>query len=450
MSSILIKSATIINEGKSFKGDLLVKDGMIDKIGGQINEPADNVINAEGLYLLPGCIDDQVHFREPGLTHKADIFTESRAAVAGGITSFMEMPNTVPNTLTQELLADKYEIASRTSAANYSFFMGAGNDNLEEVLKTDPRTVCGIKVFMGSSTGNMLVDNEKTLEGIFSKAPILVAVHCEDEATIRENAENFKALYGDNLTPEMHPQIRSAEACYKSSSFAVELAKKYNTRLHILHISSALETHLFDNSVPLSEKRITAEACIHHLWFSDKDYPKKGNWIKWNPAIKSGEDREAIIDAVLNDKIDVIATDHAPHTIEEKSQPYIKAPSGGPLVQHALIAMLQLYEQGKISLEKIAEKMAHNPAILFQIEKRGFIREGYWADLVLVDLAKPTEVKKENILSKCGWSPFEGLIFSASINTTIVSGRIAYEKGNVVEGGVGERLLFERGTELAK
>lgn len=450
MSSILIKSATIINEGKSFKGDLLVKDGMIDKIGGQINEQADNVINAEGLYLLPGCIDDQVHFREPGLTHKADIFTESRAAVAGGITSFMEMPNTVPNTLTQELLADKYEIASRTSAANYSFFMGAGNDNLEEVLKTDPRTVCGIKVFMGSSTGNMLVDNEKTLEGIFSKAPILVAVHCEDEATIRENAENFKALYGDNLTPEMHPQIRSAEACYKSSSFAVELAKKYNTRLHILHISSALETHLFDNSVPLSEKRITAEACIHHLWFSDKDYPKKGNWIKWNPAIKSGEDREAIIDAVLNDKIDVIATDHAPHTIEEKSQPYIKAPSGGPLVQHALIAMLQLYEQGKISLEKIAEKMAHNPAILFQIEKRGFIREGYWADLVLVDLAKPTEVKKENILSKCGWSPFEGLIFSASINTTIVSGRIAYEKGNVVEGGVGERLLFERGTELAK
>ncbi len=444
MSSILIKSATIINEGKSFKGDLLVKDGMIDKIGGQINEPADKVINAEGLYLLPGCIDDQVHFREPGLTHKANIFTESRAAVAGGITSFMEMPNTVPNTLTQELLADKYEIASRTSAANYSFFMGAGNDNLEEVLKTDPRTVCGIKVFMGSSTGNMLVDNEKTLEGIFSKAPILVAVHCEDEATIRENAENFKALYGDNLTPEMHPQIRSAEACYKSSSFAVELAKKYNTRLHILHISSALETHLFDNSVQLSEKRITAEACIHHLWFSDKDYPKKGNWIKWNPAIKSGEDREAIIEAVLNDKIDVIATDHAPHTIEEKSQPYIKAPSGGPLVQHALIAMLQLYEQGKISLEKIAEKMAHNPAICFQIEKRGFIREGYWADLVLADLTKPTKVSKESILSKCGWSPFEGLIFSTSIDTTIVSGRIAYENGKVIEGGVGERLLFTR------
>lgn len=444
MSSILIKSATIINEGKSFQGDLLIKDGVISKIAGQIDQPADKVINAEGLHLFPGCIDDQVHFREPGLTHKADIFTESRAAVAGGITSFMEMPNTVPNTLTQELLADKYEIASKTSAANYSFFMGAGNDNLEEVLKTDPRTVCGIKVFMGSSTGNMLVDNERTLEGIFSKAPILVAVHCEDEATIRANMENFTALYGDDLTPEMHPQIRSAEACYKSSSFAIELAKKHNTRLHILHISSAAETHLFENSVPLSEKRITAEACIHHLWFSDKDYPKKGNWIKWNPAIKSGEDREAILEAVLDGRIDIIATDHAPHTIDEKSQPYIKAPSGGPLVQYALVAMLQLYEQGKISLEKIAEKMAHNPAICFQIEKRGFIREGYWADLVLVDLATPTQVTKKNILSKCRWSPFEGLIFSASIKTTVVSGKIAYENGKVNNEVRGERLTFDR------
>jgi len=444
MSSLLIKSATIINEGESFQGDVLVTDGMIKQISGKINEPADKVINAAGLHLFPGCIDDQVHFREPGLTHKADIFTESRAAVAGGITSFMEMPNTVPNTLTQKLLADKYEIASKTSAANYSFFMGAGNDNLDEVLKTDPRTVCGIKVFMGSSTGNMLVDNEKTLEGIFSKAPILVAVHCEDEATIRENAKNFNALYGDNLTPEMHPQIRSAEACYKSSSFAVGLAKKHNTRLHILHISSALETHLFENSIPLSEKRITAEACIHHLWFSDKDYPKKGNWIKWNPAIKSGEDREAILEAVLDGRIDIIATDHAPHTKEEKSQSYINAPSGGPLVQYALIAMLQFYERGKISLEKIAEKMAHNPAVCFQIEKRGFIREGYWADLVLVDLAKSTEVSREKVLSKCGWSPFEGLIFSASIHTTIVSGRIAYENGKVVESGIGERLMFDR------
>jgi dihydroorotase len=444
MPSILIKSATIINEGKSFEGDLLVKDGIIEKISGQIDEPADKVIDAAGLHLFPGCIDDQVHFREPGLTHKADIYTESRAAVAGGITSFMEMPNTVPNTLTQELLADKYRIASKTSAANYSFFMGAGNDNLEEVLKTDPRKVCGIKVFMGSSTGNMLVDNEKTLEAIFSKAPMLVAVHCEDEATIRENTAKFKMLYGDDLSPEMHPQIRNAEACYKSSSFAVELAKKHNTRLHILHISSALETALFENNTPLSKKRITAEACIHHLWFSDKDYAKKGNWIKWNPAIKSGEDRDAVFSAVMDGRIDIIATDHAPHTIEEKSSPYITAPSGGPLVQHALIAMLQFYAQGKISLEKIAEKMAHNPAICFQIEKRGFIREGYWADLVLVDLATPTEVSRENVLSKCGWSPFEGLFFSASINTTIVSGRIAYENGQVVEGGVGERLAFDR------
>lgn len=444
MSTILIKSATIVNEGKSFKGDLLLRDGRIEDVAERIDVSADEVINASGLHLFPGCIDDQVHFREPGLTYKADIFTESRAAVAGGITSFMEMPNTVPNTLTQELLADKYAIASKTSVANYSFFMGAGNDNLDEVLKTDPRTVCGIKVFMGSSTGNMLVDNEKTLEGIFSKAPILVAVHCEDEGTIRENSTNFKALYGDHLTPEMHPQIRSTEACYKSSSFAVALAKKHNTRLHILHISSALETHLFENSVPLSQKRITAEACIHHLWFSDKDYAKKGNWIKWNPAIKSGEDRAEVLKAVLDDRIDIIATDHAPHTIEEKSQPYLKAPSGGPLVQHALIAMLQLFEQGKISLERIVEKMAHNPAICFQVEKRGFIRKGYWADLVLVDLAQTTEVKRQNVLSKCGWSPFEGLIFSSSIHTTIVSGRIAYQNGKVVENGVGERLLFER------
>ncbi|HEY1009351.1 MAG: dihydroorotase [Daejeonella sp.] len=444
MSSILIHSATLVNENRTFIADVYIKNGLIEQIAGTIDRKADKVIDGRGLHLFPGCIDDQVHFREPGLTHKADIFTESRAAVAGGITSFMEMPNTVPNTLTQELLAEKYEIASRTSVANYSFFMGAGNDNLDEVLKTDPKTVCGIKVFMGSSTGSMLVDNEKTLEGIFSQAPILVAVHCEDEATIRENTANFKALYGDKLTAGMHPQIRSAEACYKSSSFAIELAKKHNTRLHILHISSALETHLFENSIPLSEKRITAEACIHHLWFSDKDYDKKGNWIKWNPAIKSGEDREAIFNAVLDGRIDIIATDHAPHTMEEKSQPYIKAPSGGPLVQHALIAMLQFYDQGKISLEKIAEKMAHHPAICFQIEKRGFIREGFWADLVLVDLSRPTEVTRENILSKCGWSPFDGLIFSSSIHTTIVSGRIAYENGKVTESGIGERLMFSR------
>jgi dihydroorotase len=444
MASILIKSATLVNEGKIIVSDLFVKNGIIEQIGTSLNMPADQEINAEGLHLFPGCIDDQVHFREPGLTHKADIFTESRAAIAGGITSFMEMPNTVPNTLTQELLADKYAIGARTSAANYSFFMGAGNDNLEEVLKTDPKTVCGIKVFMGSSTGNMLVDNEKTLEGIFSHAPILVATHCEDEATIRANAAHFKELYGDNLTPEMHPQIRNAEACYISSSFAVGLAKKFNTRLHILHISTAIETKLFDNTIPLSQKRITSEACIHHLWFSDADYASKGNWIKWNPAVKTAADRDAILQAVLDDHIDIIATDHAPHTIEEKSQEYRNAPSGGPLVQHALVAMLELYKKGKISLEKIVEKMAHSPAICFQVDKRGFIREGYWADLVLVDLNKPQVVNRANVLSKCGWSPFEGEVFSSSVVSTIVSGNLVYENGQIRDGIYGKRLEFNR------
>jgi dihydroorotase len=444
MASILIKSATLVNEGKIIVSDLFVKNGIIEQIGKSLNMSADQEINAEGLHLFPGCIDDQVHFREPGLTHKADIFTESRAAIAGGITSFMEMPNTVPNTLTQELLADKYQIGARTSAANYSFFMGAGNDNLEEVLKTDPKKVCGIKVFMGSSTGNMLVDNEKTLEGIFSQAPILVATHCEDEATIRANAAHFKELYGDNLTPEMHPQIRNAEACYISSSFAVGLAKKYNTRLHILHISTAIETSLFDNTIPLSQKRITSEACIHHLWFSDADYASKGNWIKWNPAVKTAADRDAILQAVLDDHIDIIATDHAPHTIEEKSQEYSKAPSGGPLVQHALIAMLELYKKGKISLEKIVEKMAHSPAVCFQVDKRGFIREGYWADLVLVDLNKSQTVTKDNLLYKCGWSPFEGEIFSSSVISTIVSGNLVYENGQIKDGIYGKRLEFNR------
>jgi dihydroorotase len=444
MASILIKSATLVNEGKIIVSDLFVKNGIIEQIGTSLNMPADQEINAEGLHLFPGCIDDQVHFREPGLTHKADIFTESRAAIAGGITSFMEMPNTVPNTLTQELLADKYAIGARTSAANYSFFMGAGNDNLEEVLKTDPKTVCGIKVFMGSSTGNMLVDNEKTLEGIFSHAPILVATHCEDEATIRANAAHFKELYGDHLTPEMHPQIRNAEACYISSSFAVGLAKKFNTRLHILHISTAIETKLFDNTIPLSQKRITSEACIHHLWFSDADYASKGNWIKWNPAVKTAADRDAILQAVLDDHIDIIATDHAPHTIEEKSQEYRNAPSGGPLVQHALVAMLELYKKGKISLEKIVEKMAHSPAICFQVDKRGFIREGYWADLVLVDLNKSQVVNRANVLSKCGWSPFEGEVFSSSVVSTIVSGNLVYENGQIRDGIYGKRLEFNR------
>lgn len=444
MSSILIKSASIVNEGQIFIGDVFIKDGFIEQIGSGLNMYADKEINAEGLHLLPGCIDDQVHFREPGLTHKADIFTESRAAVAGGITSFMEMPNTVPNTLTQELLEDKFNIASRSSIANYSFFMGAGNDNLEEVLKTNPRNVCGIKVFMGSSTGNMLVDNEKTLEGIFSKAPTLVATHCEDEATIRANAERFNTIYGDQLTPDMHPLIRNAESCYISSSFAVGLAKKFNTRLHVLHISTAIETSLFDNSIPLSQKRITSEACIHHLWFSDADYASKGNWIKWNPAIKTAADRDEIFKAVLDNRIDVIATDHAPHTIDEKSQPFSKAPSGGPLVQHALPAMLEFYRQGKISLEKVVEKMAHSPAICFQIENRGFIREGYWADLVLVDLNKPLTVSRSNVLSKCGWSPFEGQTFSSSVVSTIVSGKLVYEQGVIKDGIVGKRLSFNR------
>ena len=441
--TILIKQATVVNEGKQFVADVLVKNGFIERIDGSINQAADTVIDAEGLYLLPGMIDDQVHFREPGLTHKANIYTESRAAVAGGITSFMEMPNTVPNTLTQELLADKYAIAAKTSLANYSFFMGASNDNLDEVLRTDAKNVCGIKVFMGSSTGNMLVDNPNTLENLFSKCPMLIATHCEDEATIKNNLAHYKALYGDQIIIEMHPKIRSAEACYLSSSLAVELAKKHNTRLHILHISTERETHLFDNTRPLKDKKITAEACIHHLWFSDTDYASKGNLIKWNPAVKTAEDRAGILKAVLDGHIDIIATDHAPHTIEEKAQPYLAAPSGGPLVQHALPALLEMYHQGKISLEQVVEKTAHNPAICFNIEKRGFLREGYWADLVLVDLNSPWTVNKENILYKCGWSPFEGQVFKSSIRHTIVSGNLVWSEGGFAGDVSGKRLGFE-------
>ncbi|MCX3266779.1 dihydroorotase [Pedobacter agri] len=444
MNSYLIKAAKIVNEGQKIVADVLIKDGFIEKIGQNLSAAGATEINAEGQYLLPGMIDDQVHFREPGLTHKADIFTESMAAVAGGITSFMEMPNTVPNTLTQELLADKYAIAAETSLANYSFYMGASNDNIEEVLKTDARNVCGIKVFMGSSTGNMLVDNEKTLENIFSKAPILVATHCEDEATIRHNLAEFKAKYGDDLTIEMHPLIRSAEACYKSSSLAVELAKAYKTRLHILHISTAKEIALFDNSIPLKDKKITAEACVHHLWFNDKDYATKGNFIKWNPAVKTEEDQNGILAGVLNDNIDVIATDHAPHTLEEKNQPYAQAPSGGPLVQHALPALLEMHLQGKISLEKIVEKTAHNLAICFDIEKRGFIREGYWADLVLVDVKDSWKVTKLNNFYKCGWSPFDGDTFQASVTHTFVSGNLAYQKGRFTTDQIGKRLTFAR------
>lgn len=444
MNTYLIKGATLVNEGRQFIADVLIKNGLIDKIGENLSFANAIEIDAEGLHLLPGMIDDQVHFREPGLTHKADIFTESMAAVAGGITSFMEMPNTVPNTLTQDLLADKYAIAAQTSLANYSFYMGASNDNIAEVLKTDPKKVCGIKVFMGSSTGNMLVDNEQTLENIFSKAPMLVATHCEDEQTIRENLAKFKAQYGDELSIEMHPLIRSAEACYKSSSLAVELAKRHQTRLHILHISTAKEVALFDHVTPLKDKKITAEACVHHLWFNDQDYATKGNLIKWNPAVKTAADQAGILQGVLTDHIDVIATDHAPHTLTEKQQAYALAPSGGPLVQHAMPALLEMHLQGKITLEKIAEKTAHNLAICFDIEKRGFIREGYWADLILVNLNDPFKVTPLNVFYKCGWSPFDGETFQASITHTFVSGNLAYQNGKFTTNEIGKRLTFAR------
>lgn len=444
MSRTILKNGVIINEGKSFEGDILIVNERIEKIAPSISEETAKVIDLKGKWILPGCIDDQVHFREPGLTHKANLFTESRAAVAGGITSFMEMPNTVPNTLTQELLQDKYNTASSQAIANYSFFMGASNENSEEVLKTNPKNVCGVKVFMGSSTGNMLVDNETTLDNLFSKVPMLIATHCEDEATIRRNIEQAKAQYGENVPIEQHPIIRSEEACYLSSSMAVRLAKKHNTRLHILHISTAKELELFDNTIPLAQKRITAEACVHHLWFSEEQYKEKGTFIKWNPAVKKASDRDAIMQGVLDNKIDIIATDHAPHTIEEKENSYFKAPSGGPLVQHALLAMLEKATQGKISKERVVEKMAHAPAILFEVEDRGFIREGYYADLVIVDPTSNYEVTKSNILYKCGWSPFEGVNFSHSIDTTIVNGNIVYQNEKIIEGTNGKRLLFNR------
>ena len=441
---MLLKSAIIINEGEQFESDVLIKNGRIEKIAPSISAINEEVIDASGKYLFPGAIDDQVHFREPGLTHKANIFTESRAAVAGGVTSFMEMPNTVPNALTQELLADKYAIAAQNSLANYSFFMGASNDNIEEVLKTNPADICGVKIFMGSSTGNMLVDEEKTLEGLFSKVDMLIATHCEDEATIQRNTESARVQFGENVPIEQHPLIRSAEACYLSSSMAVGLAKKHGTQLHILHISTAKEIELFDNSIPLAEKKITAEACIHHMWFNDADYANKGTFIKWNPAVKTSEDQKAIFEAVLAGKIDVIATDHAPHTLEEKQNSYFKAPSGGPLIQHSLVAMLDFYHQGKITLPQIAEKMSHNPAILFKIKERGYIREGYHADLVLVDLHNPWTVSKENILAKCGWSPFEGHNFKSKITHTFINGKLAYANGSLNEVGSGSRMLFNR------
>ncbi len=442
--SLLIKNGRIVNEGQVFEADIYIVDGKIHEIGTQLSQIADQEIDAREHWILPGVIDDQVHFREPGLTHKADLQTESRAAVAGGITTFMEMPNTVPQTLTQDLLTQKYERAAAVSPANYSFYMGASNDNLEEVLKTDPTAVCGIKVFMGSSTGNMLVDDETVLEGIFKEAPMLVATHCEKEEIIRENLAAHKAQYGDDIPIHLHPIIRSRQACLASSSQAVALAKQYGTRLHILHISTGDEIMLFDAEAPLAEKRITAEACIHHLWFTDADYEKKGTHIKWNPAVKTATDRAAIRKALQTGHIDVIATDHAPHTLQEKSNPYSQAPSGGPLVQHGLLAMLTLVKEGVFTLPFLVEKMAHAPAVCFQIADRGYIREGYWADLVLVKESEPWKVSKENIRYKCGWSPFEGQTFSHEVVGTIVSGQLAYFQGEVDPRIRGMRITFKR------
>ena len=440
----LIKNASIVNEGKIYTSDVLIDRERIQQISENIDIDVDVEIDASGKYLLPGIIDDQVHFREPGLTHKANIYTESKAAIAGGITSFMEMPNTNPQSLTHELLEEKFKIAESTSLANYTFFMGVSNNNLEEVLKTDPKTVGALKIFMGSSTGDMLVDDRKVLEEIFEKSPMLIAVHCEDEDTIRNNIQKAKNQYGEDVPISEHPKIRSTEACYKSSSMAVELAKKHNTRLHVFHLSTEKELELFDNTIPLSQKRITAEVCIHHLWFNEDKYKEKGTHIKWNPAVKKESDRSALFQALLDDKLDVIATDHAPHTLEEKSNTYFKAPSGGPLVQHALPVMIEFYKHGKISLEKIVEKMCHNPAVLFQIEERGYVKEGFYADLVLVDLEKSWKVNKDNILYKCGWSPFEGDTFTSKVSHTFVNGHLVYKYGIFNESIKGKRLKFNR------
>ncbi len=440
----LIKNATLVNENQIFRADVLIENDIIADIATSIPDTdADVTLDATGKYLLPGVIDDQVHFREPGLTWKGDITSESRAAVAGGITSFIEQPNTVPNAVTQELLEDKYQIAATRSFANYSFMMGGTNNNLDELLRTNPRNVAGIKLFLGSSTGNMLVDDPATLENIFSKTRMLIAVHCEDEATIRRNTEMHKEKYGEDIPVRCHPDIRSAEACYLSSSKAIELARKTGARLHVFHVSTAAETDLFDNHLPLKDKKITAEVCVHHLTFTDADYDDKGTLIKWNPAVKSAEDKEALWKALLDDRIDVVATDHAPHTLEEKSQKYLQAPSGGPLVQHSLNLMWEHYRKGRITLEKLVEKMCHNPAILFRIEKRGFLRKGYKADLVLVDPEKSYTVQPDQLLYKCGWSPLEGETFHSRVTHTFVNGQLVYENGEVYEQPCGERLLFE-------
>ncbi|SDS26867.1 dihydroorotase [Winogradskyella sediminis] len=442
----LIKNARIVNEGKIIEGDIFIEDQIIKEIETSISvKSADiNVIDAEGKYVFPGMIDDQVHFREPGLTHKANIESESKAAIAGGITSFIEMPNTNPQTTTVEKLEDKFAIAAASSYANYSFMFGGTNDNLEEILKVDPKTVAGLKLFLGSSTGNMLVDDPKVIEKIFSSTDMVISVHCEDEATIKANLAKYNAEYGDDIPMEMHPIIRSEEACYMSSSKAIELAKKTGARLHVFHLSTGKETKLFSNKIPLKDKKITAEVCVHHLWFSDEDYAKKGSHIKWNPAVKTSKDRDQLWKALLDDRIDVIATDHAPHTLEEKNNNYTNAPSGGPLVQHALVALMEAHHQGKISVEKIVEKACHNPAILFNVEKRGYIKEGYFADLVIIDPQSPWTVNKSNILYKCAWSPFEGNTFKSRITHTFVNGQLVYNNFNVLDVKAGQRLTFDR------
>ncbi len=444
--TVLIKNANIVNEGRVFSGDILIENEFIVEVADSISAKSANVnvFDAEGKYILPGVIDDQVHFREPGLTHKATIETESRAAIAGGITSFIEMPNTNPQTTTVEELNKKFETASKTSHANYSFMFGGTNDNLDEILKVNSNEVAGLKLFLGSSTGNMLVDDPQVLEKIFSSTDMVISVHCEDEATIRKNLQEHIDTYGEDIPIKYHPIIRSEEACYLSSSTAIQLAKKTGARLHVFHLSTGKETNLFTNKIPLKDKKITAEVCIHHLWFTDKDYDEKGTYIKWNPAVKTERDREQLWKALLDDRIDVIATDHAPHTIEEKQNVYTKAPSGGPLVQHALPAMLEMYHKDKISLPKIVEKMCHNPAILFQVEKRGYIKEGYFADLVMVDLNNPWTVKKDNVLYKCGWSPFEGTTFKSRITHTFVNGTLVYKNFKFYDIKAGKRLTFNR------
>lgn len=444
----LIKNARIINEGQIFDGAVLIDGEFISRIftNDQIPPELENnvaVIDAAGQYLIPGAIDDQVHFREPGLTHKGEIATESRAAVAGGVTSYMEMPNTNPQAVTQEILEEKYKRASKVSAANYSFYMGATNDNLNEVLKTDGSKVCGIKIFMGSSTGNMLVDNEDVLSEIFRNTKLLVATHCEDEPTIIRNTTLYREKYGEFVPISAHPKIRSAEACFKSSAKAVELATKFGTRLHVLHLSTADEMKLF-SSGKIADKHITAEVCVHHLWFDENDYISKGNLIKWNPAIKSAADKAALWEALLDNRIDVVATDHAPHTLQEKDHSYFKAPSGGPLVQHSLVAMLEMSRKGLITVEKVIEKMCHAPADLFRIDRRGYIREGYYADLVLVDPNQSWVVSHKNILYKCGWSPFDGMEFSHRVMATFVNGNLVYANGEIISEVQGKRLMFTR------